>query len=338
MALKGLFLEKLLSAGQIMNRRSLGKTVLQWGTATLLSGGLLGRAMAAGEKAPEKKPFPFPIDKGDDNPLLNTQRVNWRVTNGELMHGYIAVPAAGRDKLPTVLIIHDEQGLDFATREYARKMALNGYIALAPDFLSAWGGMPDDPAKTRAMLLGVDWSWIVKDAAMTIDWLKNQRYSTGKVGVIGFGWGGKLAQYTAAQAQEALTAVVAYYSETPPISEAAHIKAPLQLHFSTSDSAVNAAALNWISALKTASVPLECYFYPNTAHGFMNETAPVYNEASAKEAWQRSRMFLAQNLNPKESLLRKIDKGEQKLLKKQAATATDSVAAKKTTHPAGQPK
>ncbi|MFT8554879.1 MAG: dienelactone hydrolase family protein [Zymomonas mobilis] len=320
MALKGLFLDRIRD--QAINRRRLGKAILQFGMAGLLSETVIGRALAAEENPPAKKPFPFPIDKGDDNPLLNTHRVNWRVTNGELMHGYIAVPAAARNKLPTVLIIHDEQGLDFATREYTRKMALNGYIALAPDFLSAWGGMPDDPAKTRALLMGVDWSWLVKDAAMTVDWLKNQRYSTGKVGAIGFGWGGKLAQYTAAQAQDALAAAVAYYSETPPMNEAAHIKAPLQLHFGTSDSAVNAAALNWVSALKSASVPLECYFYPNAGHGFMNETQPAYNEAAANEAWKRSAEFLAANLNPKESLLHKINKGEQKLEKEQAVASS----------------
>ncbi|MFT8737197.1 MAG: dienelactone hydrolase family protein [Zymomonas mobilis] len=327
MALKSLFPEIILSDHHGISRRRLGKAILQLGTATLLSNGLLRQAMAAEEPVPAKKP-PFPVDKGDDNPLLNTQRVNWRVTNGELMHGYIAVPAAARNKLPTVLIIHDEQGLDFATREYTRQMALKGYIALAPDFLSAWGGMPEDLAKTKSMLAAVDWSWIVKDAAMTVDWLKNQRYSTGKVGVIGFGWGGKLAQYTAAKAQNALTAAIAYYSDTPPIAEAANIKAPLQLHFGTSDSGVNASALNWISALKAASVPLECYFYPNVGHGFMNESQPAYNEAAAKEAWQRSNEFLTRNLAPKESLVRKIDKGQQKLTKEQTAGTSAPISGK----------
>ncbi|AEI36911.1 carboxymethylenebutenolidase [Zymomonas mobilis subsp. pomaceae] len=322
--------DEIVSLRQQINRRCFSRNFLNLSITTLIGLGFSGKSMAAETEGntTSTKPaeLPFPIDKGDDNPLLNTHRVHWKVSNGELMHGYIAVPAVARGKLPAVMVVHDENGLDFEAREVARQMALKGYIALAPDFLSPWGGTPKDTAKAKAMIGAFDMPWVIKDAVMTIAWLKNQRYSTGKVGAIGLGWGGKLVEYTAAQANTDLLAAVTYYSPSPPVAEAAKIKTPLQLHFGTMDQKIDVEALDWIEALKAASVPLECYFYPNSGHGFMDETQTNYNQAASQQAWARSTEFLAKYLEPKPALLRKIEKDEQK----QAKNLSDSSMAPAT--------
>lgn len=233
-----------------------------------------------------------------NDPRVRTIELNWPTSATRKMKGYSARPAAARGKLPVVIVIHENRGLNEHIRDITRRIALEGFTAIAPDFLSSAGGTPTgDGDLARDMIGRLDLRATIADGVATIRLLQQPQRSTGRVGVVGFCWGGALADQLAVAAGDHLAAAVSYYGPPPPPAEAAKVKAPLLLHYAGLDQRVNAAAGPWLAALKAARVPVTSYEYPGVDHAFNNDTAiGRYNEPAAALAWQRTIVFLRLHL------------------------------------------
>jgi carboxymethylenebutenolidase len=233
-----------------------------------------------------------------NDPRVRTIELNWPTSATRKMKGYSARPAAARGKLPVVIVIHENRGLNEHIRDITRRIALEGFTAVAPDFLSSAGGTPTgDEDLARDMIGRLDLRATIADGVATIRLLQQPQRSTGRVGVVGFCWGGALADQLAVAAGNHLAAAVSYYGPPPPPAEAAKVKAPLLLHYAGLDQRVNAAAGPWLAALKAARVPVTSYEYPGVDHAFNNDTAiGRYNAPAAALAWQRTIAFLKLHL------------------------------------------
>lgn len=229
---------------------------------------------------------------------LNAREIAWPFRHtGRRMKGYWVRPAGTRGALPAVIVVHENRGLNAHIRDVARRMALEGFAVLAPDFLSIAGGTPADEDKAREMIGALDLGTAVADGAGTIRWLKGRRQTTGKVGLVGFCWGGAMVGRLAAASGDALAAAVAYYGPAPDPAQAADVKAPMLLHYAGLDERVNKTAEPWIAALKAHGVPVQSFVYEGVNHAFNNDTsAERYNAAAAKLAWSRTIAFLKQHL------------------------------------------
>lgn len=231
------------------------------------------------------------------DPRLVTGRVNWPDSKGYRSAGYMARPRATAGKIPAVLVVHENRGLNNYVEDVTRRLALTGFLALAPDFLSSMGGTPPNEDRARDMIARLDLSYTVDNAVTALRRLKNARPSNGKVGAVGFCWGGALVNRLAIAAGDLLDAGVAFYGPTPDPAEARKILAPLQLHYAGLDDRVNAGAGKWVEALKNAHVRVQRFDYPGVNHAFHNDTAPArYNRAAAELAWRRTIAFLHQHL------------------------------------------
>lgn len=232
-----------------------------------------------------------------DDKRLKTSTVSWKVGENRMMRGYMAIPAKARGRQPAVMVIHENRGLNDHIRDVARRVALAGYVALAPDFLSVSGGTPANEDAARDLIGKLDLERAVADGAATVRWLKLNRYGTGKVGAVGFCWGGAMVNRVATAAGDQLAAAVAYYGPTPDPAEAARVKAAMLLHYAGLDDRVNKGAQPWIDALKAAGVPVTAYFYPGANHAFNNDTsAERYDKAAADLAWSRTVTFFKEHL------------------------------------------
>ncbi|WP_076070684.1 dienelactone hydrolase family protein [Sphingomonas montana] len=224
-----------------------------------------------------------------DDKRLKTSNVRWTVGAGRTMHGYMALPAKARGRQPAVMVIHENRGLNDYVRDVARRVALAGYVALAPDFLSVAGGTPADQDAARDLIGKLDLPRTVQDGVETLRWLRGNRYASGKVGAVGFCWGGAMVNRLAVAAGTGLTAGVAYYGPAPDPAEAARVKAAMTLHYAGLDDRVNKTAQPWIDGLKAAGVPVDAYFYPGVNHAFYNDTSvDRYDRAAADLSWQRT--------------------------------------------------
>ncbi|WP_380878281.1 carboxymethylenebutenolidase [Sphingomonas sp. DBB INV C78] len=232
-----------------------------------------------------------------DDKRLKTGETSWNTANTRKMSGYWASPTAAKKPLPAVIVIHENRGLNDHIRDVTRRVALEGFHALAPDFLSVAGGTPADEAKAREMIGALDLAIAVQDGAATVRMVKADKKGNGKAGVIGFCWGGAMTNRVAVAAGSALNAAVPYYGPCPDPAEAAKVKAPMLLQFAATDDRVNKTAQPWIDALKAAKVPVQAYFYEGTQHAFNNDTsAERYNKAAADLAWGRTIAFLKERL------------------------------------------
>lgn len=228
-----------------------------------------------------------------DDKRLITSRISWPGAGGRTMRGYLAIPRNPPGaRHGAIVIIHENRGLNAHTEDVARRAALAGFVALAPDFLSPVGGTPPDEDKARDMIGKLDLAATVADGVATIGWLKAHKRANGKVGVVGFCWGGAMANRLAVAAGKSLAAAVAFYGPAPDPSEAARVKAAMQLHYAGTDDRVNSTAARWVAALEAAKVPVSRFDYPGTQHAFHNDTAAArYNEAAARLAWNRTLAF-----------------------------------------------
>jgi carboxymethylenebutenolidase len=226
----------------------------------------------------------------DDKRLDMKDRVAWIGANGHLLHGYMAIPKKHHRKKPAaVLVIHENRGLQPYIKDVARRLAVEGFVALAIDYLSPQGGTPADEDKARTMIGALDLPTAVADGVATIDWLSKQKLLNGKVGVVGFCWGGAMANRLALAAGPQLAAASVFYGPTPPPAEAASVKAKMALHYAGNDDRVNAGAGPWVDALKAAGVSVTRYDYPGTQHAFHNDTSTArYDAAAAALAWDRT--------------------------------------------------
>lgn len=233
----------------------------------------------------------------EDDKRLTARMVHWPGANGHQLFGYMAIPKKHAKKPPAVLVVHENRGLQPYTRDVARRLAVAGFVGVALDFLSPQGGTPADEDKARAMIAALDIPTATADGVATIDWLAAHKLLSGKVGVVGFCWGGAMADRLAVAAGPALKAAVAFYGPPPPPADAAKVKAAMLLHYAGSDDRVNAGAAPWVQALQAAHVDVRRFDYPGTQHAFHNDTSAArYDEAAATLAWDRTITFLREKL------------------------------------------
>lgn len=231
------------------------------------------------------------------DPRIKAQSLDWPVANSRTMAGYAVRPAGPTIKRPAVMVIHENRGLTEHIRDVTRRVALAGYLAVAPDFLSVAGGTPTDEDKARDLIGKLDLAATVADAGATVHWLGHISQSTGKVGAVGFCWGGAMVNRVAIGAGDMLRAGVAYYGPAPDPTRAGNVKAAMLLHYAGLDDRVNAGAPAWISALKAAKVDVEAYTYVGVNHAFNNDTSvDRYNKAAADLAWARTIGFFKAKL------------------------------------------
>jgi carboxymethylenebutenolidase len=211
------------------------------------------------------------------------------------VRGYLVRSAKAVGKLPVVLVVHENRGLNPHIEDIARRLALDNFIAFAPDALYPLGGYPGDEDKARELFPKLEQTKTREDFVAAAQYLKNLPDGNGKVGVVGFCYGGGIANFLATRLPD-LAAAVPFYGSQPTDEDAAKIKAPLLLQYAGTDDRINAGWPKYEAALKTAGVQYQAYIYPGVQHGFNNDTTPRYDEAAAKLAWQRTVAFFNQHL------------------------------------------
>jgi carboxymethylenebutenolidase len=233
------------------------------------------------------------IVAGDD-PRLHTEYISYPGATGEV-RAYLA-RLKGDGKLPGVVVIHENRGLNAHIEDVNRRVALEGFLAIAPDALSPVGGTPEDPDQARSLIGKLDSQSTIKNYTAAVKYLKTHSMSTGKVGVIGFCWGGGMANQVAVNSPE-LMAAVPYYGMQAAAEDVSKIRAALLLHYAGLDERINKGIPAFEAALKTASVNYQIYMYEGAQHAFNNDTnAERYNKEAAQLAWQRTISFLKQKL------------------------------------------
>jgi carboxymethylenebutenolidase len=229
-----------------------------------------------------------------DDPRLHTEYVKYPGATGDVRASLARPKKDG--KLPGVVIIHENRGLNPHIEDVARRMALEGYVAVAPDALSPLGGTPEDEAKAATLIGQLDMLSTTKNYLAAVKYLKTHPASTGKVGVVGFCWGGAMANQLAVNAPD-LTAAVPFYGRQPAPEDVPKIKASLLLHYAGLDEGVNKGIAAYEEALKKASIDYKIYMYEGAQHAFFNDTnAARYNKEAAQLAWKRTIAFLNEKL------------------------------------------
>ena len=206
------------------------------------------------------------------------------------LRGYLALPVKTKGKLPTVLVVHENRGLNPHIEDITRRLALDNFIAFAPDALFPLGGYPGNEDAARELFSKLDQTKTKEDFIAAFDVLKKLPEGNGKVGVVGFCYGGGVANFLATRLPD-LNAAVSFYGEQPPEGDAVRIKAPLLLHYAEQDERITSGWPKYEAALKAAGVNYQAFVYPGVQHGFNNDTTPRYDEAAAKLAWQRTISF-----------------------------------------------
>ena len=220
---------------------------------------------------------------------IKAQYVNYPSPGGNSgqMRGYLVQPA-GAGPFPAVLVIHENRGLNPYIEDVARRLAVEGFVALAPDGLAPVGGYPGNDDDGRTLQGGLDQGKLRTDMLNGARFLKSHKLSSGKLGVTGFCWGGGTTNFLAVALGADLRAGVPYYGAAAATAEVPKIKAPLLLQFAENDAGINGMWPAYEAALKAAGVAYQAHTYPGTLHGFHNNSTPRYNEAAAKLAWERT--------------------------------------------------
>jgi carboxymethylenebutenolidase len=228
---------------------------------------------------------------------IKAQYINYPSPGGNSgeMRGYLVQPT-GQGPFPAVLVIHENRGLNPYIEDVARRAAVEGFVALAPDGLFPFGGYPGNDDDGRALQASLDQGKLRTDMLNSAKLLKAHKLSTGKLGITGFCWGGSTVNSLSVALGPELQAGVPFYGAAAETAGVPKIKAPLLLHYAETDQRVNEMWPAFEAALKAASVPHEMYIYPGTQHGFHNNSTPRYHEASAKLAWERTVAFFRKNL------------------------------------------
>ncbi len=212
------------------------------------------------------------------------------------MKGYLARPAGVANKLPTVIVVHENRGLNPHIRDVARRLALEGFVALAPDFLSPLGGTPADEDKAREMFGQLPAGQAAADGVATVAFLGGHEAGNGKVGAVGFCWGGGTVNQIAVASPD-LDAAVAYYGPQPKAEDVAGIEAALLLHYAGLDERINAGIDAYRAALEAAGKSFEIHVYDGVNHAFNNDTSSArYDKVAADLAWGRTVAFFKEEL------------------------------------------
>ena len=230
-----------------------------------------------------------------DDERIVTEYIEYASPSGYgKMRGYLARPAKAVGKLPGILVIHENRGLNPHIEDVARRFALENFVAFAPDALFPLGGYPGNEDKARELFPQLDQAKTREDFVAAFALLKARRESNGKVGAVGFCYGGGMVNYLATRLSD-LAAGVPFYGSAPNVADVPKIKAPLMIQSAEVDERINASWPAFEQALKAANVRYERFLYPGTQHGFHNDTTPRYNAEAAKLAWERTIAFFNKN-------------------------------------------
>ncbi|MEZ4873971.1 MAG: dienelactone hydrolase family protein [Flavobacteriaceae bacterium] len=231
-----------------------------------------------------------------DHPSLASEYITYQSPKGGgTIRGLLSTPKEMNGKLPAVVVVHENRGLNPYIEDVGRRTALEGFISLAPDALTPLGGYPGNDDDGRELQRKRDRNEMLEDFMAAFTYLKNHPNSNGKVGVVGFCFGGWISNMMAVHLPD-LAAAVPFYGGQPSAEETAQIKAPLLLHYAELDTRVNAGWEAYEAALKANNKAYTAHFYPGVNHGFHNNTTPRYDEAAATLAWSRTIDFFTQNL------------------------------------------
>lgn len=267
-----------------LNRREFLKrlTVLAGGTAaavTLLP--LLQKSFVQAQVVPK------------NDPRLDIENITYPAQTGQ-MNAHFARPK-GDKKYPGVIVIHENRGLNPHTEEVARRVALEGFIAVAPDALSPLGGTPEDVNEARTLMRELDGASTIKNFVAAVQYLKTHPQSTGKVGCMGFCWGGGMTNKVAVNAPD-LAAAVPFYGSQPSVEDVPKIKASLLCHYAGLDNRINAGIEAFEAALKEAAIEYKMFVYEGAGHAFFNDTGSRYHKEAAALAWNRTIEFFNEEL------------------------------------------
>ncbi len=232
-----------------------------------------------------------------DDPRIITERISYASPQGGgTISGLLARPAKGKRRLPAVLVVHENRGLYPYIEDVARRTALAGYCALAPDALSPLGGYPGNDDEGRTLQQQRDQQEMLHDFIAGGQYLLDRKDTTDKLGVVGFCFGGWISNMMAVRMGTKLSAAVPYYGRQPTDEEAAEIKAPLLLHYAELDERVNAGWPAFETALKANQIKYEAHFYLGANHGFHNNSTPRFDAENAELSWQRTLDFFGREL------------------------------------------
>ncbi|NHZ61674.1 dienelactone hydrolase family protein [Massilia genomosp. 1] len=255
----------------------------------------VGGATAAGMLAALSPSFAAQVVAPAD-PRIKASYVEYPSPQGYgKLRGYLVQPAETKGKLPTILVVHENRGLNPHIEDIARRVALENYIAFAPDALFPLGGYPGDEDKARELFGKLDQAKTRADFVEASAILKAMPGGSGKVGVVGFCYGGGIANYLPTVVKH-LAASVPFYGAQAPAAEVPKITTPLLIHDAEKDERILAGWPAYEAALKANKVDYQHYIYPGVEHGFNNDTTPRYDEAAAKLAWQRTMVFFKKHL------------------------------------------
>lgn len=231
-----------------------------------------------------------------DDPRIASQSIEIDSPKGYgKVRVYAVRPAKADGKLPSVLVVHENRGLNPHIEDVTRRLALEGYGAYAPDALFPLGGYPGDEDKARELFANLDQEKTREDFLAVAAYLKKDARSNGKLGAVGFCYGGGIVHMLSTRMPD-LDAAVPFYGMSPSPDQARNVKAPLLVHLAANDERINSAWPAYEAALKAAGVKFEVFTYPGTQHGFHNDTTPRYDEAAAKLAWKRTLDLFARTL------------------------------------------
>jgi carboxymethylenebutenolidase len=232
-----------------------------------------------------------------DDPAIETMTVTYDSPEGHgTISGLMAKPAGATGPIPAVLVIHENRGLNPYIADVVRRLAKSGYLAFGPDGLSPLGGYPGTDEQGREMQASLDGAKLMEDFFAAFEFLRDHEGSTGRVGAVGFCYGGGVCNALAV-AYPDLAASIPFYGRQPDAAEVPAIRAPLQLHYAGLDERINAGWPAYEEALKANGKTYEAYIYPDVNHGFHNDTTPRYDAEAATLAWDRTLAFLAANLS-----------------------------------------
>jgi carboxymethylenebutenolidase len=231
-----------------------------------------------------------------DDPRLRAEHLEYSSPEGSgTMRGYFVRPAKPAGKLPAVLVVHENRGLNPHIEDVTRRLALLDFVAFAPDALFPKGGYPGDEDKARELFQTLDQTKTREDFVAAVAWLEGRPESRGKVGVVGFCYGGAISNMLATRLPD-LGAAVPFYGTQAKTEDVPKIKAPLLIHYAENDERVNAGWPAYEAALKEHKVAYEAFIYPGTQHGFHNDTTPRYDKEAAALAWRRTVEFFGKHL------------------------------------------
>jgi len=230
-----------------------------------------------------------------DDERIETSRMEYPGETGPVA-AYLARPAQADEPLPAVVVIHENRGLNPHIEDVTRRLAVQGFLALAPDALSRLGGTPDDPDKARELIYTLQRGAARADFLAAVEWLAGRDACNGRVGCVGFCWGGGIAGQLAVHSPR-LAAAVVYYGSQPAAEDVPRIEAPLLLHYAGLDERINAGIEPFVAAMEAAGTDYELHLYEGADHAFNNDTnAARYDEDAAKLAWSRTVEFLRRHL------------------------------------------